>query len=97
MEEFGVVTVRVSPLPTAAVATYALAWTSENGELRSAGVHRVTSDGIAAFTLRTDRLYAVGAFIDENGNGSYDVGEPADYVREVKPRSLGIQTSRPGH
>jgi hypothetical protein len=70
MEEFGVVAVRVSPLPTGAAATNALAWTSEKGELRSAGVHRVTTDGIAAFTLSTDRLYIIGASIDENGTGS---------------------------
>jgi pimeloyl-ACP methyl ester carboxylesterase len=89
MEAFGVVAIRVSPLPTDAAATYALAWTSENGELRSAGVYRVTPDGIAAFTLRTDRSYTVGAFTDENANHSYDAGEPADYVRGVRPRSLG--------
>ncbi len=88
MEEFGIVTVRVSPLPTGAAPTYALAWTADDGELRSAGFQQIRPDGLAAFTLRTDRSYAVGAFTDRNRNDRYDVGEPVDYVREVTPVSL---------
>ena len=90
MEAFGVVTIQVSPVPSGTAPTYALAWTSDKGgELESAGFHQLPSGGIAAFTLRTDRVYTVGAFTDTNGNGSYDAGEPGDYVKGVKPRSLG--------
>src|SRR4029077_18086630 len=64
------------------------------GELRSAGLQRVGSDGLASFTLRTDRSYAVGAFTDTNGNQSYDTGEPADYVRGIRPQSLGDPSVR---
>jgi len=94
MESFGVVTVQVSPLPTNAAPTYALAWTSENGELRSVGLQRMRSDGLASFTLRTGISYTVGAFTDENGNRGYDSGEPADYRRGVTPLSLGDPNAR---
>src|SRR6476646_3767122 len=94
MESFGVVTVQVSPLPTNAAPTYALAWTSDNGELRSVGLQRVRPDGLASFTLRANISYTVGAFTDENGNHSYDSGEPADYRRGVTPLSLGDPNAR---
>ena len=89
MESFGIVTVRVSPPPTSAATTYAAAWVTKNGELRAAGVQRVGPNGVASFTLRIDRSYALGAFTDSNGNGSYDSTEPADYVTGVTPLSLG--------
>ena len=88
MENFGVVTIRVSPPPTDAAVTYGVAWISDNGQLRSAGFQRIRPDGFAAFILRTDLTYTVGAFVDENNNHSYDTGEPADYVGGVRPLSL---------
>jgi pimeloyl-ACP methyl ester carboxylesterase len=88
VEEFGVVTVRVSPPPSGPAPTYGLAWTQENGEMRSAGFQRVRPDGLLAFTLRTDRSYTVGAFTDQNRNDRYDVGEPVDYVSGITPVSL---------
>jgi hypothetical protein len=95
MEAHGAITVRVSPVPSTA-PTYALAWTSENGgKPESAGLQQVGVDGIASFLLRLDRRYAVGAFTDENGNRAYDVGELADYVRDVKPVSLSDPNVQP--
>ena len=89
MEAFGVVTVRVSPPPDPSKPTYALAWISSNNQLRSAGLQRIGADGVASFILRIDRSYYIGAFTDLNGNNSYDVGEPGDYVSGITPVSLG--------
>lgn len=89
MEGFGVVTVRVVPLPTSSKPTYALAWIDHGNELRSAGLQRVGQDGVASFILRTDQTYYVGAFTDLNENKSYDEGEPGDYVKGITPVSLG--------
>jgi hypothetical protein len=72
MESFGVISVRVSPPPNGPALTYALAWTTEDGEVRSAGLQQVRPDGLASFTLRIDRSYSIGAFTDTNGNRSYD-------------------------
>jgi hypothetical protein len=94
MESFGVVTVRIIPPPKGPKPTYALAWTPENGELRSAGLQQVGSDGLASFTLRIDRVYTIGVFTDENGNMSYDAGEPADYTKGVTPVSLADPEGR---
>ncbi|MGH8094973.1 MAG: alpha/beta fold hydrolase [Chthoniobacterales bacterium] len=89
MEEFGVVTVKVSPPPKGTAPTFAVAWTRDNGELRSVGLQHIGSDGLASFVLRIGRSYSVGAFTDANRNGRYDVGEPGDYVKDVTPVSLG--------
>jgi hypothetical protein len=89
MEGFGVVTVRVSPLPSQSKPTYALAWIATSTGLRSAGLQRIGEDGVASFILKTSQSYYVGAFTDLNGNNSYDVGEPGDYVSEIRPVSLG--------
>src|SRR4051794_34392932 len=94
MESFGIVTVKVSPPPNSAATTYAAAWLKKNGELRAAGVQRVGPNGVASFTLRTDRSYMVGAFTDTNSNQSYDSTEPADYVAGVLPLSLGDPNAR---
>jgi pimeloyl-ACP methyl ester carboxylesterase len=89
MEAFGVVTVRVSPPPDGSKPTYALAWIEKQSQLRSAGLQRIGADGVASFILRIDRTYYIGAFTDLNGNQSYDVGEPGDYIPGVTPVSLG--------
>ena len=89
MESVGVVTLRVSPGPTGAAPTYALAWTQDNGGLHSVGLQQIGPDGLASFVLRVDRSYSVGAFTDRNRNERYDAGEPGNYVKEVTPVSLG--------
>jgi pimeloyl-ACP methyl ester carboxylesterase len=90
MEAHGAIIIRVSPPPTGSAPTYAVAWTEgENQPVQSAGFQRVNPDGFAWFTLRTDRSYGVGAFTDENGNRSYDNGEPGAYLKNVQPLSLG--------
>jgi hypothetical protein len=94
MESLGLVTVQVAPMPAGAAPTYALAWVRMNGELRSAGFQEVGADGFASFTLRTDRSYTVGAFTDQNRNQSYDAGEPADYIKDVRPVSLSDPHAR---
>ena len=95
MEAHGAIAVQVSPVPSTA-PTYALAWTAANGEKpESAGLQQVGPDGVASFLLRIDRTYAVGAFTDENGNHAYDVGEPADYIRDVRPLSLSDPNVQP--
>jgi pimeloyl-ACP methyl ester carboxylesterase len=90
MESHGSVAVRVSPPPDSHVPTYALAWRMEHGLRKdAAGFQRVRADGVAAFSLKLDQIYRVGAFTDENGNGKYDAGEPLDIVKDVKPLPLG--------
>ena len=95
MENLGIVTVKVSPILANAAPTYALAWVRKNGALRSVGLQKVGTDGLASFTLRTDRSYSVGAFTDQNRNQSYDAGEPADYIRDVAPVSLSDPNAQP--
>ena len=95
MEAHGAITIQVSPVPSTA-PTYALAWTSANGEKpQSAGLQQVGPDGIASFLLRIDRTYAVGAFTDLNRNHAYDVGEPADYIKDIRPLSLSDPNVQP--
>jgi pimeloyl-ACP methyl ester carboxylesterase len=95
MEQYGTVTIQVSPPPETNAPTYALAWTAgADGELESAGCQRLRADGLASFTLLTNRTYSVGAFTDENGNGAYDAGEPAGRVTNVTPHGLGDPHAR---
>ena len=95
MEQYGSVTIQVSPPPDGTAPTYALAWTgAADGNLESAGCQRLRADGLASFSLLTNRTYSVGAFTDENGNGKYDVGEPAGWVTNVCPVALGDPKAR---
>lgn len=96
LEQHGGVTLLVSPLPQQGQApTYAVAWRGEDGRpLDSAGFQAVRQDGIAAFTLRLDQVYRVGAFTDENRNGALDAGEPFGMVREVRPSPLADPSAR---
>jgi hypothetical protein len=90
MDSRGSVAVRVSPPPDSHAPTYAVAWRMEHGVRKdAAGFQRVRADGVAAFSLKTEQTYRVGAFTDENGNGKYDAGEPLDVVRDVMPMPFG--------
>src|SRR4051812_39892058 len=90
MRAHGAVTALVSPAPAETPPTYALAWTrTGKGELASAGFQTVGNSGLVAFSLRTNHTYGIAVFTDENGNGKYDAGELAAYVREVQPAPLG--------
>ncbi|RBP38034.1 alpha/beta hydrolase family protein DUF915 [Roseimicrobium gellanilyticum] len=96
LETMGGITMEVTPHPTAAHPTYALAWRMENGSRKdSAGFQRVREDGIAALNLRMDSAYRVGAFTDENGNGAYDAGEPLGYLKYARPVSLTNPSAEP--
>jgi pimeloyl-ACP methyl ester carboxylesterase len=96
LEAMGGVTVEVTPHPTSDHPTYALAWRMENGSRKdSAGFQRVREDGIAAFNLKMDSVYRVGAFTDENGNGGFDAGEPLDFIKDVRPVPLADPSATP--
>ncbi len=84
------------PAPGTSVPTYALAWIMKNGRPKaSVGFQRVRPDGFASFSLLADRTYRVGAFTDENGNRSYDAGEPLAILKEVKPLLLDDPNVQP--
>lgn len=90
MESHGGVAIRISPPPDSHAPTYALAWRMEHGLRKdAAGFQRVRADGVAAFSLKMNQTYRVGAFTDENGDGKYDAGEPLDLVKDVVPLPLG--------
>lgn len=98
MEATGSVMVRVVPPPQGDAPTYALAWRMENGERKdSVGFQRVRPDGLAGFTLKLDETFRVGAFTDENRNGAYDVGEPLDFVKDVRPFAITDPGVKPTH
>ncbi|MBX7208096.1 MAG: putative lipase [Verrucomicrobiaceae bacterium] len=86
LESRGGITIQIVPPPKGPAPTYALAWRMENGTRKdSAGFHRVRADGIASFHLSMGSFYRVGAFTDENGNGSYDAGEPLAFLTDIVP------------
>lgn len=96
LESMGGITVEVTPHPSGTHSTYALAWRMENGARKdSAGFQRVREDGIAAFNLKMDSVYRVGAFTDENGNGAFDAGEPLDFIKDVRPVPLTDPSATP--
>ena len=95
MEQRGGVTIQVTPAPVGKAPTYAAAWRVVDGVPKdSAGFQVVRSDGIAAFSLRTDTSYRVGAFTDENGNGALDAGEPFGRQLDVRPVPLTNPTAK---
>ena len=95
MEQRGGVTIQVNPAPVGEAPTYAAAWRVVDGVLKdSAGFQVVRSDGFAAFSLRSDTTYRVGAFIDENGNGALDAGEPFGRQLDVRPVPLTDPSAR---
>ncbi len=90
MEQYGSVSIQVTPPPEGTAPTYALAWTAgADGNLESAGFRRLRADGLASFNLLTNRTYSIGAFTDENGNGKYDAGEPAGEITNITPHAWG--------
>jgi pimeloyl-ACP methyl ester carboxylesterase len=95
VESFGVVGVEVNA-PAATAPTYALAWTAttESKTNKMIGFQQVDPGGVAVFLLRQKNKYNVGAFTDLNKNGTYDGGEPMDFVRDVKPTPLSDTTNR---
>ncbi len=96
MESRGGVAIQIIPPPKVDPPTYALAWRMENGQRKdSAGFQGVGPSGIAAFNLRMDSAYRVGAFTDENRNGAYDAGEPGGFLVDVKPASLSDPSVMP--
>jgi pimeloyl-ACP methyl ester carboxylesterase len=96
MESRGGVAIQITPPPQSDKPTYAVAWRTEKGQRKdSAGFQRVGPGGIAAFNLRMDSTYRVGAFTDENGNGAYDAGEPGGVQTDVKPLSLSDPSAVP--
>jgi pimeloyl-ACP methyl ester carboxylesterase len=96
LESRGGVTVLVTPPPDGKAPTYALAWRMQNAQRKdSAGFQQVRPDGLAAFNLRLDSVYHIGAFTDENGNRAYDAGEPLDFARDVKPFALDDPALKP--
>lgn len=95
LESYGAVSLLVSPRPTSAAPTYALAWTMKDGKPdESAGFQRVGADGLASMGLRMDNVYRVGAFTDENGNNAYDPGEPIGIVKDVRPSALSVANAK---
>jgi len=58
------------------------------------GFQIVGTDGLAAFLLQLDHTYSVAAFSDLNGNGTYDGGEPAQLVRNIRPAPFAAASNR---
>jgi len=95
MEQYGSVTIQVTPPPKESAPTYALAWTTlDDGEMETVGYHRLRADGLAYFSLRTNFTYSVGAFTDENGTGRFEDGEPGGCVTNVHPSALNDPAAR---
>jgi pimeloyl-ACP methyl ester carboxylesterase len=84
----GVVTLKVLN-PSATATNYALAIAqTPSGSDEMTGFQVLGADGYAVFLLRQERSYAVGAFSDLNGNGTYDGEEPAQLLRQVRPMPM---------
>jgi hypothetical protein len=90
----GVIALKVSNLSDTAT-NYALALSRDGtGTNEMTGWQVIGADGLALFLLRLGRTYAVGAFSDLNGNGTYDSNEPAQLVRNVHPTPLAEADKR---
>lgn len=90
----GVIALQVTNLsPTA--TNYALALSrNAYGTNEMVGFQVIGPDGLALFLLRQDRTYDAGAFSDLNGNRAYDVGEPAQLLRGLRPVPLSATSER---
>jgi pimeloyl-ACP methyl ester carboxylesterase len=96
LEQHGGVTLQVTPPPVGSAPTYAVAWRMEADHPKdSTGLQTVRTDGIAAFNLRLDTRYRVGAFTDENHNGALDAGEPFAMKPDIRPVSLADPAATP--
>lgn len=90
----GAIAVEVSNLSISAT-NYALALSAAGNQTNEmVGFQTVGPDGLAVFLLRQNRTYAVGAFSDLNGNGTYDGGEPVCVATNIQPASLSDTGAR---
>jgi pimeloyl-ACP methyl ester carboxylesterase len=95
LEDQGAVVVRVAPLPTDGVTTYAAAVVSDRkGRRSTVGLQTVRSDGLAAIYLPAGASYSVVAFADLDANRRLDPGEPCGVLREVRPMALASTRGR---
>jgi len=95
IQQHGVAAVVVRGAP-AGCTTFAVAWrerVDERGETSREfiGLHPVDGDGVAFFLLANEHTYHVAAFADVDGDGAYDVGEPAALRGGVAPKPLDEQ------
>jgi pimeloyl-ACP methyl ester carboxylesterase len=90
----GVIAVKVTN-PSSTATNYALALSKTHaGSNEMIGFQVVGPDGVALFLLQLGHTYSVAAFSDLNGNGTYDGGEPAQMVRNVRPTPFAEATNR---
>ena len=90
----GVIAVKITN-PSSTATNYALALSkSRAGSNEMIGFQVVGPDGVALFLLQLKHTYSVAAFTDVNGNGTYDGGEPAQMVRNVRPTPFAEATNR---
>jgi len=90
----GVIAVKVSNLSSTAT-NYALALSrSREGTNEMIGFQVIGPDGLALFLLQLGHAYSVAAFSDLNGDGTYDGGEPAQMVRNIRPTPFAEASNR---
>jgi len=90
----GVIAVKVTN-PSSTTTNYALALSRNRaGSNEMIGFQVVGPDGIALFLLHVGHTYSVAAFTDLNGNGTYDGGEPAQIVRNIRPTPFAESSNR---
>jgi pimeloyl-ACP methyl ester carboxylesterase len=90
----GVIAVKVTN-PSSTATNYALALSkSRSGSNEMIGFQIVGPDGVALFLLHLGHIYSVAAFTDLNGNGTYDGGEPAQMVRNIRPTPFAEASNR---
>jgi hypothetical protein len=90
----GVIAVKVTN-PSSTATNYALALSKNRaGSNEMIGFQIVGPDGLALFLLHLGHTYSVAAFSDLNGNGTYDGGEPAQMVRNIRPTPFAEASNR---
>ena len=90
----GVIAVKVTN-PSSTATNYALALSKTRaGSNEMIGFQVIGADGIALFLLHLGHTYSVAAFSDLNGNGTYDGGEPAQIVRNIRPTPFAEASNR---
>jgi pimeloyl-ACP methyl ester carboxylesterase len=90
----GVIAVKVTN-PSSTATNYALALSKTRaGSNEMIGFQVVGPDGLALFLLHLGHTYSVAAFTDLNGNGTYDGGEPAHMVRNIRPTPFAEASNR---
>jgi pimeloyl-ACP methyl ester carboxylesterase len=90
----GVIALKVSN-PSSTATNYALALSRNRaGSNEMIGFQVIGPDGLALFLLQLGHIYSVAVFSDLNGNGTYDGGEPAQIVRNIRPTPFAESSSR---